>query len=86
MIANIETGQEMLQRWNTDDVFYGFTGNWIMQEAVLASGAVDLFACDMNCSMPVDPMYAQKYKFKLVPVSDLVAASAFYAALAYFIG
>jgi carbon-monoxide dehydrogenase catalytic subunit len=54
-------------------VFYGFTGNWIMQEAVLASGAVDLFACDMNCSMPVDPMYAQKYKFKLVPVSDLVA-------------
>ncbi|MDD5223458.1 MAG: anaerobic carbon-monoxide dehydrogenase catalytic subunit [bacterium] len=73
VIANIETGQEMIQRWNTDDVFYGFTGNWIMQEAVLASGAVDLFACDMNCSMPVDPMYAQKYKFKLIPVSDLVA-------------
>ncbi len=73
IIANIETGQEMIQRWEMDDVFYGFTGNWIMQEAVLASGCVDLFACDMNCSMPIDPMYAQKYKFKLVPVSDLVA-------------
>ncbi len=72
IIANIETGQEMIQRWEMDDVFYGFTGNWIMQEAVLASGCVDLFACDMNCSMPIDPMYAQKYKFKLVPVSDLV--------------
>ena len=34
---------------------------------------MDLLACDMNCSMPIDPMYAQKYKFKLVPVSDLVA-------------
>jgi carbon-monoxide dehydrogenase catalytic subunit len=56
-----------------DDVFYGFTGNWIMQEAVLASGCVDLFAADMNCSMPVDPMYAEKYKFKLLPVSELVA-------------
>jgi carbon-monoxide dehydrogenase catalytic subunit len=56
-----------------DDVFYGFTGNWIMQEAVLASGAVDLFACDMNCSMPVDPMYAKKYQFALVPLSELVA-------------
>jgi carbon-monoxide dehydrogenase catalytic subunit len=73
VIANIETGQEMIQRWPMDDAFYGFTGNWIMQEAVLASGCVDLFACDMNCSMPVDPMYAEKYRFKLIPVSDLVA-------------
>ncbi len=73
IIANIETGQEMIQRWTMDDVFYGFTGNWIMQEAVLASGCVDLFACDMNCSMPIDPLYAEKYRFKLVPVSELVA-------------
>ncbi len=73
VIANIETGQEMIQRWEMDDTFYGFTGNWIMQEAVLASGCVDLFAADMNCSMPVDPLYASKYKFKLVPVSELVA-------------
>lgn len=72
VVANIETGQEMIQRWTMDDVFYGFTGNWIMQEAVLASGCVDLFACDMNCSMPIDPKYAEKYKFKLVPVSELV--------------
>ena len=44
-----------------------------MQEAVLASGCVDLFACDMNCSMPIDPIYSEKYKFKLIPVSELVA-------------
>jgi carbon-monoxide dehydrogenase catalytic subunit len=73
IIANIETGQEMIQRWEADAVFHGFTGNWIMQEAVLATGCVDLFACDMNCSMPVDPEYAERYKFRLVPVSDLVA-------------
>lgn len=73
IVANIETGQEMIQRWAMDEVFYGFTGNWIMQEAVLASGCVDLFACDMNCSMPVDPFYAEKYHFKLIPVSELVS-------------
>jgi len=73
VIACIETGQEMIQRWEMDDTFYGFTGNWIMQEAVMASGCVDLFACDMNCSLPLDPLYAEKYKFRLVPVSDLVA-------------
>jgi carbon-monoxide dehydrogenase catalytic subunit len=73
VIANIETGQEMIQRWEMDSTFYGFTGNWITQEAVLASGCVDLFACDMNCSMPIDPAYAKRYKFKLIPVSELVA-------------
>ena len=73
VIASIETGQEMIQRWEIDDAFYGFTGNWITQEAVLGSGCVDLFACDMNCSMPIDPAYARKYKIRLVPVSDLVA-------------
>ncbi|NHJ40967.1 MAG: anaerobic carbon-monoxide dehydrogenase catalytic subunit [Asgard group archaeon] len=73
IIANIETGQEMIQRWEMDDVFYGFTGNWIMQEAILASGCVDLFVADMNCSMPIDPIYAEKYKFKLIPVSEVVA-------------
>lgn len=73
VIANIETGQEMIQRWEMDSTFYGFTGNWLMQEAVLASGCVDLFACDMNCSMSIDPIYAERYKFRLVPVSELVA-------------
>lgn len=73
IIACIETGQEIVQRWKMDDVFFGYTGNWIMQEAILASGCVDLFACDMNCALPVDPIYAEKYKFKLVPVSELVA-------------
>ncbi len=73
IIANIETGQEMIQRWEMDDVFYGFTGNWLMQEAVLASGCVDVFVADMNCSMPIDPIYAEKYKFRLIPVSELIA-------------
>ena len=73
VIANIETGQEMIQRWEVDDAFYGFTGNWIMQEAVLASGCVDLFAADMNCAMPIDPLYAERYKLRLVPVSELVS-------------
>ena len=73
IIASIETGQEMIQRWEMDDTFYGFTGNWISQEAVLASGCVDIFVADMNCSMPIDPLYAEKYKFRLLPVSEVVA-------------
>jgi carbon-monoxide dehydrogenase catalytic subunit len=84
VIANIETGQEMLQRWKMDEVFYGFTGNWIMQEAMLASGCVDLFVADMNCSMPVDPIFAKKYQFKLIPVSELVAFEGINERLNYY--
>jgi len=73
VIANIETGQEMVQRLEMDEVFWGYTGNWIMQEAVLATGAVDVFVADMNCSLPLDPVYAERFGFKIVPVSDLVA-------------
>ena len=73
VIASIETGQEMIQRWEMDDVFHGFVGNWLTQEAVLSSGCVDLFAADMNCSLPVDPIYAEQFHFKLVPVTELVA-------------
>lgn len=73
IIANIETGQEMIQRLPMDDVFYGFTGNWISQEAVLATGAVDVFVADMNCSLPLDPVYAEKYHFRFVPVSEVLA-------------
>lgn len=73
IIGSIETGQEIIQRYEMDDVFYGFTGNWLSQEAVLASGCIDLFACDMNCSMPIDPIYSKRYRFKLVPVTSLVS-------------
>ena len=73
IIANIETGQEMIQRWGMDDTLYGYTGNWTLQEPVLATGAVDVFVADMNCSLPADPLYAKRYKFKLVPVSELVS-------------
>ncbi|TAJ45551.1 anaerobic carbon-monoxide dehydrogenase catalytic subunit [Methanofollis fontis] len=72
VIANIETGQEMVQRLDMDDVFWGYTGNWIMQEAVLATGAVDVFVADMNCSLPLDPVYAERFGFRIVAVSELV--------------
>ncbi|MCI4624908.1 MAG: anaerobic carbon-monoxide dehydrogenase catalytic subunit [Candidatus Magnetoovum sp. WYHC-5] len=70
--GSIETGQEMIQRFPTDDVFVGMTGNWLNQEYVMATGAVDLFACDMNCSVPTLSLYEQKYNSTVANVSKLV--------------
>ncbi len=70
IIGSIETGQELIQRFDSE-VLAGLTGNWITQEFVLATGAIDVFAVDMNCTVPALPEY-QRYGVKIVPVSRLV--------------
>jgi len=72
VIGSIETGQEILQRTAPDDVYVGMTGNWLTVEPLIATGAVDLFAMDMNCSPPSLEEYAKKYPTTFVSVSPLV--------------
>ncbi|MFP4142835.1 MAG: anaerobic carbon-monoxide dehydrogenase catalytic subunit [Thermoplasmata archaeon] len=72
IVGSIETGQELMQRFETDDVFVGLTGNWLNEEYVLATGAVDAFVADMNCTVPTAGEYAEKYNSKIIPVTKLV--------------
>ncbi len=70
--GSIESGQEVLQRFAIDEVFRGLTGNWLTIEPLLATGTVDVFAMDENCSPPWLAPYAEKYGVTLVCVYDLV--------------
>jgi carbon-monoxide dehydrogenase catalytic subunit len=72
VIGSIETGQELLQRFEMDDVFVGHIGNWLSIEPLLATGTVDIFAMDENCSPPAIDMYAEKYQVTLVAVSTII--------------
>ncbi len=72
IIGSIETGQEMLQRLPMDEVFRGLTGNWLAIEPALATGTIDVFAMDENCSPPFLKPYEEKYGVTLVSVNDLV--------------
>ncbi len=72
IVGSIETGQEMMQRLEESDVFVGMTGNWICEEYAIATGAVDVFAMDMNCSVPSLGEIADRYNTKLVAVSELI--------------
>ncbi|WP_457570393.1 anaerobic carbon-monoxide dehydrogenase catalytic subunit [Desulfurobacterium sp.] len=72
VVGSIETGQELLARNPVDEVFAGLTANWIGIEYYLSTGAVDVFAMDMNCSLANLKEYADKYKFKLVAVSNII--------------
>lgn len=72
VVGSIETGQELLQRFEVDDVFVGHMGNWLSIEPLLATGTVDVFAMEENCSPPDLDMYAEKYQVTLVAVSTII--------------
>lgn len=72
VIGSIETGQELLQRFEMDDVFVGLMGNWMTIEPLLATGTVDVLAMEENCSPPAIDMYAEKYQATLVAISTII--------------
>ncbi|WP_097028344.1 anaerobic carbon-monoxide dehydrogenase catalytic subunit [Clostridium peptidivorans] len=72
VVGSIETGQELLQRFDVDDVFVGLMGNWLTIEPLLATGTVDVIAMEENCSPPAIDMYAEKYQVTLVSVSTII--------------
>lgn len=72
VIGSIETGQELLQRYEMDDVFVGLMGNWLSIEPMLATGAVDVLAMEENCSPPAIDSYAEKYQVTLVAISTII--------------
>lgn len=72
IVGSIETGQELLQRFEVDDVFVGLMGNWLAIEPMLATGAVDVMAMEENCSPPAIDMYAEKYQVTLASISTII--------------
>jgi carbon-monoxide dehydrogenase catalytic subunit len=72
IVGSIETGQELVQRFEVDDVFVGLTGNWLTEELAVATGGLDVFAADMNCTVPTLGATCAAHGTLLVPVSDLV--------------
>lgn len=73
IVGSIETGQELLQRFEMDDVFVGLMGNWLAIEPFLATGTVDALVMEENCSPPAIDQYAEKYQVALVSVSTIIA-------------
>jgi len=84
IVGSIETGQELLQRFEVDNVFVGLMGNWLAIEPMLATGAVDVMAMEENCSPPAIDMYAEKYQFTLVSVSTIIGVPGLQHKLPYF--
>jgi carbon-monoxide dehydrogenase catalytic subunit len=84
IVGSIETGQELLQRFETDDVFVGLMGNWLAIEPLLATGTVDVIAMEENCSPPAIDQYAEKYQIALVSVSTIIGVPGLNHGMPYY--
>ena len=68
-------GQQLMNVSGRDEyknVFGGQLGNWIQEELFIATGVVDLFLMDMNCSVPTLKTFADKYGTKLISTDPVV--------------
>jgi anaerobic carbon-monoxide dehydrogenase catalytic subunit len=84
IVGSIETGQELLQRFEVDDVFVGLMGNWLSIEPFLATGTVDALVMEENCSPPAIDQYAEKYQVALVSVSTIIGVPGVEHELPYY--
>ena len=84
IVGSIETGQELLQRFEVDDVFVGLMGNWLAIEPFLATGTVDALVMEENCSPPDMDMYAEKYQVALISVSTIIGVPGLDHAMPYY--
>ena len=54
------------------EIFGGQLGNWIQEELFIASGLVDLFLMDLNCSVPTLKDFADQYGTRLISTDPVV--------------
>ena len=68
-------GQQLMNVSSRDEyskVFGGQLGNWIQEELFIATGLIDLFMMDLNCSVPTLKDYADKYGTLLISTDPVV--------------
>jgi carbon-monoxide dehydrogenase catalytic subunit len=68
-------GQQLMNvssREEYKEIFGGQLGNWIQEELFIATGVIDLFLMDLNCSVPTLKTFADKYGTKLLSTDPAV--------------
>jgi carbon-monoxide dehydrogenase catalytic subunit len=50
----------------------GQEGEWLSQEYLLATGVIDLFMFDYNCTIPTMPLYAKRFGTKMLSTHPVI--------------
>lgn len=74
VLGHVCEGQQLMNYSCTHDMtaYGGQEGEWLSQEYLLATGAVDLFMFDYNCTVATLPLYAERFGTKLLSVDPVI--------------
>lgn len=74
IMGHVCEGQQMLNYEGTSKMsaFGGQEGEWLSEEYLLATGAVDLFMFDYNCTVPTLPLYAKRFGTTMVSTHEVI--------------
>ncbi|MBS4538908.1 anaerobic carbon-monoxide dehydrogenase catalytic subunit [Clostridium sp. D2Q-11] len=74
ILGHVCEGQQLINYEGTHNQkgYGGQEGEWLSQEYLLATGVVDLFMFDYNCTVPTMPLYAEKFGTKLLSTHPVI--------------
>lgn len=74
VMGHVCEGQQLLNYSGTHEMkaFGGQEGEWLSEEYLFATGAVDLFMFDYNCTIPTLPLYAKRFGTKMISTHEVI--------------
>jgi carbon-monoxide dehydrogenase catalytic subunit len=74
VLGHVCEGQQLLNYEDTGKMsaYGGQEGEWLSEEYLLATGAVDLFMFDYNCTIPTLPLYAKRFGTTMVSTHEVI--------------
>ena len=74
ILGHLCEGQQLLgySGMQKQKAFAGQEGEWLSEEYLLATGVVDLFMFDYNCTVPTLPIYAKRFGTKLLSTHPVI--------------
>ncbi len=74
ILGHVCEGQQLINYEGTHNqkAYGGQEGEWLSQEYLLATGVIDLFMFDYNCTVPTMPIFAKKFGTKLLSTHPVI--------------
>lgn len=74
ILGHVCEGQQLINYDGTHNqkAYGGQEGEWLSEEYLLATGVVDLFMFDYNCTIPTLPIYAKRFGTKLLSTHPVI--------------
>lgn len=74
ILGHVCEGQQLMNYAGTQDMpaYGGQEGEWLSEEYLFATGCVDLFMFDYNCTVPTLPLYAKRFGTTMVSTHEVI--------------